>query len=613
MDGSIVARGSQALLSAVKMNSTRWRTKRTVVRASLCMSIALLCTLSCRNIRPPVSRATTSPPTVPLFRDVANEVGLHFQHFAGATKQRYFPEIMGSGVALLDYNNDGALDILLVQGDWVDPRHKPGDALLPRQPGQRQGCRLFRNDLIRTGKLHFTDVTEQAGLGHLKLGYGMGGAVGDYDNDGFADLYLTGYAHSVLLHNNGNGTFTDVTEKAQVADDGNWATSAAFVDYDRDGRLDLVVTNYVDFTVATNQKCVSPAGPADYCGPNSYKGVSPRLYRNMGGGRFKDVTKVSGLGAVRAAGLGVSCADLDGDGWPDILIANDQAANTFWVNRHNGSFKESALPVGCAAYSDDGHPQANMGLAVGDIDNKGSEDVLVTHLVTEGASLFRNDGHANFRDTTAEAGLRDTTHAFTGFGADWFDYDNDGRLDLFIANGAVATEETQRGSPWPFQQNSQLFHNEGPGKRFAETTAIAASASQRWGVGRGAAFGDVNNDGRVDIVVSNNNGWARLLLNQSTLQNHWLTVRLQGVKSNRLGLGAKIGILRKGQQPVWRRCHTDGSYCSASDSRVHFGLGTDAGVQAVIVQWPDGSRETWDNVRVDRLVTMREGGGHRHE
>ncbi|MCW3099970.1 MAG: hypothetical protein JWL77_5588 [Chthonomonadaceae bacterium] len=575
--------------------------------------LLLLPGIACRHNPPsvlPPSGASGPAPSAPLFRDMADAVGLHFQHYSGATKQKYFPEIMGSGVAILDYNNDGAYDVFVVQGDLVDPHQRPEDVLFPWPAGQKHGCRLFRNDLSRTGKLHFTDVTEQAGLVHLAIRAGMGVAVGDYDNDGFPDLYVTGYGHSVLLHNNGNGTFTDVTRQAGVGDDGNWATSAAFVDYDQDGKLDLVVTNYVDFTVAKNQKCVTLSKAPDYCGPTSYKPVAPRLYHNLGGGRFADVTQTSHLGSVRGDGLGVACADFDGDGWPDIFIANDQTANTLWINKHNGVFQETAVLAGCA-YGPLGYPQANMGLAVGDIDNKGVEDVLITHLASEGAMLFRNDGKANFRDASAEAGLRDPTFKTTGFGTDWFDYDNDGLLDLFIANGAVATDETQRGAVWPFQQNNQLFHNEGAGKGFKETTQAGGTDLSSPGVGRGVAFGDLNNDGHMDIVVTNNNGPLRLLLNQANTPNHWLEVRLEGVQCNRTGLGAKVAIVHKGQNPIWRRCHTDGSYGSASDARVHFGLGADPTIQSVLVQWPHGTLERWDNVRADRQVTLRQGTGKR--
>jgi hypothetical protein len=540
---------------------------------------------------------------------VAAEAGIRFLHDSGATKQKYFPEIMGSGVAILDYNNDGAYDIFVVQGGPVDPHEKVANLLFPRSTGQQAGCRLFRNDFARTGKLHFTDVTEQAGLERLALRVGMGVAVGDYDNDGYPDLYVTGYGHSILLHNNGDGTFTDVTRKAGVGDDGNWATSAAFVDYDLDGKLDLVVVNYVDFTVANNQKCVTRSGAPDYCGPTSYRPVAPRLYHNLGGGRFADVTQASHLGSVRGDGLGVACADFDGDGWPDIFIANDQSPNTLWINRHNGTFQETASLSGCA-FGPLGYPQANMGVAVGDIGNRGIDDILITHLATEGAILFHNDGKANFRDASAEAGLRDPTKRTTGFGTDWIDYDNDGLLDLFIANGAVAIDETQPGSTWPFQQINQLFHNEGAAKGFVETTHSAGPDLSASAVGRGVALGDLDNDGRMDIVVTNNNGPLRVLRNEAQTGNHWLEVRLEGVRCNRMGLGAKVAVIRSGQNPLWRRCHTDGSYCSASDSRVHFGFGANTTIQAVLVQWPRGALERWENVRADRLITLREGTGH---
>jgi hypothetical protein len=573
--------------------------------------LALLPGLACRPAPPgDAPNAGTAPPVpaAPLFRDVTEEVGLHFQHYSGATKQKYFPEIMGSGVAILDYNNDGASDIFVVQGDLVDPHQPPKDVLFPRPIGQKPGCRLFRNDLIRTGKLHFTDVTEEAGLGHLALGSGMGVAVGDFDNDGFADLYVTGYGRSVLLHNNGNGTFTDVTAKAKVGDEGNWATSAAFVDYDQDGRLDLVVANYVDFTVAKNQKCTSLSGLPDYCGPTSYKPVAPRLYHNLGGGRFEDVTAVSHIGSVPGAGLGVVGADLDGDGRPDLFFANDQTPNTLWINLPHGGFQESAKLAG-AAFGAQGFPQANMGLAVGDTDNRGVEDVLITHLATEGAILCRNDGKANFRDASAEAGLRDATFRTTGFGTDWFDYDNDGSLDLFVANGAVAIEDKQRGEVWPYRQTNQLFHNEGPGKGFKEATSNGGLDLLLPGVGRGAAFGDLNNDGRLDIVVTHNNGPLRLLLNAAGGSRHWLEVRLQGVKCNRMGLGARVAVMRKRRFPIWRRCHTDGSYCSASDARIHFGLDADPNIEAVFVQWPGGAQERWENIRADTIITLKQGTG----
>jgi len=536
------------------------------------------------------------------FREVAAETGLRFQHFTGATGQFYLPEIMGSGVALLDYDGDGDLDVFLVQGTILESGKSVSDARFPPPSGQKPGNRLFRNMLKETGKLQFVDVTDQAGLNHV--GYGMGVAVGDYNNDGYPDLYVTNFGSNMLYRNNGNGTFTDVTREAGLAD-GGWSASAAFVDYDRDGYLDLYVTHYLDFTVLGNRECFDPAGERDYCPPTAYKPTLHRLFRNLGNGKFQDVTQSAGISAAVGPGLGVICADFNGDGWPDIYAANDGSANLMWLNNGNGTFREAALLSG-AAYSEDGVARAGMGLAAGDFDNAGNESIFVTNLTREGATLFRNNGHGEFRVATAEFGLYQPTFPYTGFGVQWFDYDNDGRPDLFIANGAVTIVETLRGTPYPFHQRNLLLHNDGA--RFRETSGEAGPPFQLSEVGRGAAFGDIDNDGRVDIVVSNNNGPVRLLLNETTPRGHWLEIQLQGVKSNRDGIGARVAVLREGQKPLWGRAHTDGSYLSASDVRVHFGLGETSEAQ-VLVEWPDGSKEMWDHVRADALVKLRQGTG----
>ena len=557
-----------------------------------------------RQIGIPGTAAFANPSSIPLFREAAEEVGLKFHHFTGTMGQYFMPEIMGAGVALFDYDNDGDLDVYMVQGTMLDPTEDPGKAKFPPPPGWKPGNRLFRNLLSETGKLEFVDVTDKAGVGHV--GYGMGVAVGDYDNDGFQDLYVTNFGHNVLYHNNGDGTFTDVTVQAGV-DDLRWSTSAAWVDYDRDGRLDLFVANYLDFTVKGNKQCYASTGERDYCTPKMYQPVPARLFHNRGDGTFEDVTESAGIGKAIGPGLGVVCADFNSDGWPDIYVANDGAAAHLWINQRNGTFKELGLLSG-TAYNAEGSPQAGMGVAAGDFDDDGDEDIFKTNLTNEGGNLYVNDGRANFYDASAEFGLLQPTVPYTGFGTDWFDYDNDGYLDLFIANGAVNRIESLRGSPYPFHQNNQLFRNEG--KKFREMTGVAGPALALSEVSRGAAFGDVNNDGAIDVVVANNNGPARLLLNQtrSLNHNHWLLVRLEAANGNRFAMGAKVEVRLRGRK-LLRRAHTDGSYLSANDVRVHFGLGESAKIEKLTVFWPDGRGEEWDRVDADRMVTIRQGTG----
>ncbi len=538
----------------------------------------------------------------PPFRDATTETGLKSHHFTGATGALFMPEIMGSGGALFDYDNDGDLDVYLVQGRLLDETKKMSAASFPPPADWKPGNRLWRNELIPSGKLRFTDVTTAAGVG--AIGCGMGVATGDVDNDGKLDLYVTNFGSNILYHNNGNGTFTDVTKQANV-DDPRWSSSAAFLDYDRDGDLDLFVVNYVDFTVKNNKRCFSPLGEPDYCTPRAYNPLRSRLFRNDGKLHFTDVSQAAGIASAPGPGLGVTCADFNGDGWLDIYVANDGAANYLWLNQTDGTFTETGLLSG-AAYGMDGIARAGMGATAGDFDNDGDEDIFVTNLTREGSTLYRNDGRGNFQDATLQLALTQPTFLSTGFGVGWLDYDNDGRLDLWAANGAVTMMPMQKDERYPFQQRSQLFHNEGA-QGFREVTAGAAL--QRAEVSRGAAFGDVDNDGDVDILIANNNGSARLLLNEAGARQHWLRVRLEGVQDNRFGLGARIGILRKGQPTLWRNARTDGSYLSASDSRVHFGLGTTTAIEAVQVRWPNGTTEQWTKVQIDRQVTLRQTTG----
>jgi hypothetical protein len=546
-----------------------------------------------------------------LFRDAASGAGLRFQHVNGATGLYYLPEIMGAGGALFDLDGDGDLDVLLLQGGALDEK-RPGS---PAPPGHR----LFRNDLAASSggpKLEFTDVTDRAGL--VAGDYGMGAAVGDYDNDGDPDVYVTNYGPNRLYRNNGDGTLTDVTRAAgEGLDDRRWSTSASFCDYDADGDLDLFVANYVDFTVADNKICHDPVGLRDYCGPLQFRPMPDRLFRNNGDGSFTDVSDAAGMTKADGPGLGVVCADFNGDGRSDFYVANDAMANQLWINQGDGRFEDTALLAG-AALNVDGVPEGSMGLAVGDPDDDGDLDIVVTNITRETHAFYRNLGRGHFEDVRLAAGLGAATAPYTGFGTDWFDYDNDGRLDLFIANGAVTILEALRGDPFPFHQKNQLFQSVGGG-RFRDVTGEAGPAFQVSEVSRGAAFGDVDNDGDVDVLVTNNGGPARLLLNQSLSPNsprdpriprlHWLQVRLEGVEDNRQGLGARVGLLRKDGTTVWRWARTDGSYLSASDPRVHFGLGKQADFQAVFVEWPRGLREVWTDLGADRVAVLKQGTG----
>ena len=567
-----------------------------------CCGVAPVLTIALR------STARTAE-NVALFDDVSTKTGLDFQHFIGATGSFYPPEIMGSGVALFDYDGDGDLDVYVLQGTILDKAKSLKDVIFPPPRSHWPGNRLFRNELIPTGTLRFVDVTEEAGVGG-NGGFGMGVAVGDYDNDGRTDLFVTNFGRNILYHNNGDGTFTDVTVGAGVGED-SFSASAAFLDYDRDGYLDLFVTRYNAFAVQGNKKCYSYAGGREYCGPGDYPSLSSKLYHNDGHGHFVDVTLKSGIGNSVGNGLGVVCADFNGDGWIDIYVANDKTPNHLWINQHDGTFKDLAVISG-AAYNGDGKALSGMGVIAADFDNDGGEDIFVTNLTGEPSTLYKNDGLGNFEDVTNLYGLGRTSFAYTGFGTLAFDYDNDGRLDLFVANGEVRVIDSQRSNPFPYSQHNQLFHNEG--RTFRDVTAEAGAVFGLSGVGRGAALGDIDNDGDIDIVVTNANGPARLLLNQVGSSSHWLEALVRGVKSNRDGYGARVALYRKGQPPLWRRVGTDGSYLSANDSRVHFGLGSDAGIreappQEILVVWPDSHREKWKVTKPDQLMQLIEGSG----
>ena len=531
---------------------------------------------------------------VPIFDEVAAEAGLNFRHHNGMTGKFYLPEIMGSGAALLDYDNDGDLDVFLVQGGALEAGSKPES---------HQG-RLFRNDLevSRNGKLRFTDVTEKSRI--RATGYGMGVAVGDINNDGWSDLYITNLGSNQMYLNKGDGTFDDVT-RSSATDDSRWSTAAGFLDYDRDGWLDLMVVNYADFSTTNNPNCYGPTSARDYCTPRVFRAPGNRLFRNRRDGTFADVTVPAGIDKEFGHGLGVVSADFDDDGWIDIYVANDGDPNQLWINQKNGTFKNEALLAG-AAVNRDGKAEAGMGVDAGDFDGSGTDDIFVTHLMEETNTLFTNLGGAVFEDRTREAGLGMPGRRFTGFGTLFFDYDNDGWLDLLVVNGAVQLlpELLRKGDPFPLGQPNQLFRNNGQG-RFVEIIDQAGSSFQLLEVSRGAAFGDIDNDGDTDVIVTNNNGPVRLLLNQLGNRNHWLGLRFAGKNGGDL-LGTQVSIVLKNNRVLRRRGRTDGSYLSANDPRVLVGLGTATQVRAVRVRWPDGTVQELKAPPVDRYTTIKQ-------
>jgi hypothetical protein len=554
--------------------------------------------------QPPAESVSPGEPglTEP-FIDATVSAGLDFQHINGMSGEFYFSEMVGGGVALFDYDNDGDLDVYLVQGHLLGPDMEPGDASFEAGLQGPLTDRLYRNDLDG-GSLGFTDVTTASGLD--ARGYGMGVATGDIDNDGWVDLYVSNFGPNQLWRNNGDGTFADHTVVSGT-NDARWSVSSAFLDYDRDGWLDLFVGNYVNYSVANNVECFNNV--RTYCGPDGFVPVPDRLFRNRGDGTFEDATAVSQVGTEYGPALGVATADLDGNGWIDIYVANDLSENRSWMNQGDGTFRNTGLFNG-SALNDAGDAEAGMGVDAGDFDGDGDEDLFVSHLVTQTNTLYVNDGTGLFEDQSVRTGLGPPSLPFTGFGTSWFDYDNDGWLDVMVVNGAVdlLPRLVQERDPYPLHQTNQLFHNLGTG-RFEEVTDRAGAAFEPSEVSRGAAFGDIDNDGDLDAVVTNNNGPARLLLNAVGNRNRWLGLRMLGADVARDMLGTRVAVMRAAGEPLWRRVRSDGSYASANDPRVLVGLGADVEVRAVRAVWPSGLTEEWTDVPLDVWATLREGTG----
>jgi hypothetical protein len=529
----------------------------------------------------------------PFFIDVTSPAGIRFRHQASHTSQKYLIETMGAGVAWLDYDGDGNLDLFFVNGAALGDPMVPGKA--PDKSDPRFWNRLYRN----TGHGTFEDVTERAGVrGDF---YGMGVAVGDYDNDGRPDLYVTGFGRNQLYHNEGNGTFKDVTEQAGVSG-GGWSTGAAFLDYDGDGRLDLFVARYLDWDFSKNIWC----GPEKvqqrgYCHPNAFPAVTYLPYHNEGNGKFRDVSQSCGIAAHPGKALGVAINDSDGDGRPDILVANDSVAEQLFRNNGDGTFAEVALERG-VAYNSKGSSFAGMGVDWADYNNDGWPDIFLNALSLQGYVLLRNT-RGEYDDVSDVAGISAITLPYGGWGAKLVDYDNDGWKDLFVAQGHVMDTISADYPSISYEQRLLLLRN--VRGRFEDVSARGGPPFQVRLAARGAAFGDYDNDGSIDVVVSTNDGAARLLHNTER-QNHWILINTVGTVSNRDGIGARVHITGESGLEQYGYVSTASSYLSASDKRIHFGLGNDRRVRQIEIRWPSGITQILKDIAVDQVLTVKE-------
>jgi hypothetical protein len=551
-----------------------------------CVFMAHGCLAGCR--RNTDTRAGTAIADA-WFEEIGARAGIGFVHVSGHQSRYYLPEIMGGGAALFDMDNDGFLDLYLVQGGNLFDQSAGG------------GNRLYRN----RGDGTYEDVTERSGAGIR--GYGMGVTAGDFDNDGFTDLYVTNFGRNVLLRNDGRGHFIDVTAKAGVASSG-WSTSAAFVDYDGDGSLDLFVAHYLSWRPSAEVECFSMTGVPDYCSPASYDlPAAATLYHNNGDGTFTDVSARAGMLTAVGNGLGVVAGDFDGDGRIDIFVANDRTPNHLWLNQGAGRFRETALTMGCAL-DQDGTAKSGMGVDAVDVDDDGDLDILVVNLDGESDSFFRNQGRF-FNDDTVSVGLRTPSRPFTRFGMALLDFDNDGHLDLYEANGRVGLQ-SERYSSDPYAEPSLLFRGL-PGPRFEEVVPRGGTRSPLIATSRAAAFGDIDNDGGIDVVVVNRDSRPSLLHNVVRQRGHWITLRALE-EHGRDALGAEV-TMTVGSRTIRRDVRAAYSYLASNDPRVHVGLGQESVARNVTVRWPDGAREMFGDMPADRITVLRRGSGRREE
>jgi len=540
--------------------------------------------------------AQPSPPAatgIPVhFTDVSGAAGITFRHDATMSAEKEYIETMGNGLGWIDYDQDGLMDLYLVQtaaAEWYKP------------PGPLRSA-LYHNN----GDGTFTDVTEKAGVGAEGL-YGQGVAVGDYDNDGYPDMLVTGFGRAILYRNNGDGTFTDVTAKAGVADEGNWSTSAGWFDYDRDGYLDLLICNYIQWTPQNNLWCGEhKPGYRAYCHPDNYRGERLKLYHNNHDGTFTDVSDASGVGKPEAKGLGVVLADFNNDGWPDIAVANDTWPNFLFLNNHDGTFRDVSFTSGVAA-SEDGKYEAGMGIDAADVDGDGWLDIYVTHLDFELNRLYHNNHDESFDDVTFSSGMGNKATLLSGVSGKLFDYDNDGWMDIFQANGSMLDNVALYHTEVTWKEPKLMFRNQGGGK-FEKVSEQLGPDFMKPIVGRGSAVADFDNDGDLDIAISTSNDRPQLLRNDGGNANHWLEVMLVGVKSNRDGRGAALKLSTEGFVE-YRQAEGGMSYMSAQDPRIHFGLGQRKTVESLEITWPSGVVDKLASVPIDQIITVKEGAG----